>query len=84
MRKYVNVSVDVNYLDVDVDIDDVMESLSDKQLEYVEREFFGHLSRKPITLQEIEWDEVLNKLYDNRFMITDEEESLIKKIANRF
>jgi hypothetical protein len=84
MRKYVNVTVDVNYLDVDVDIDDVMESLSDKQLEYVEREFFDHLPRKPITLQEIEWDEVLNKLYDNRFMITDEEESLIKKITNRF
>ena len=34
-------------------------------------------------LMDIEWSEVMVKLSRNRFMLSNEEEELIKKIANR-
>jgi len=83
VRKTVScyVSIDTN---VDIDVIDFMESLSDGQMDYIRSEYFNLPKEGEMTHQEIEWRSVLDKIYNNRFSLTQDEEMLIRNISNRF
>jgi hypothetical protein len=38
----------------------------------------------PRSVMEIEFDNITKKIYQNRLQLTNEEEEILKKIANRF
>jgi hypothetical protein len=87
VRKTVScyVSIDTNIdTNVDIDVIDFMESLSDGQMDYIRSEYFNLPKEEEMTHQEIEWRSVLDKIYNNRFSLTQDEEMLIRNISNRF
>jgi hypothetical protein len=83
VRKTVSCYVSID-TDVDIDVIDFMESLSDGQMDYIRSEYFNLPKEEEMTHQEIEWRSVLDKIYNNRFSLTQDEEMLIRNISNRF
>jgi hypothetical protein len=83
VRKTVSCYVSID-TDVDIDVIDFMESLSDGQMDYIHSEYFNLPKEEEMTHQEIEWRSVLDKIYNNRFSLTQDEEMLIRNISNRF
>jgi len=77
--------------DVDIDVDDFMDSCCNYELEEVIDwlEVNGHLpetvrvSKDNKNLMDLEWDNALYKLSLNRTQLTVAEEEFIKTIANR-
>jgi hypothetical protein len=78
--------------DIDIDIDDFVDACNKAEIaaliEYLEDE--GHISKRidtnsaNKTFSEINFEEKLSKIANNRFLLSDEEFELIEKIANRF
>ena len=76
-------------VEVDIDVDDFVNSCS-----FAERkELFNKLrndvavwkaSIENLSLMELEWNEALTKLSNARLQLTNEEEEIIKKIANKY
>jgi hypothetical protein len=80
------------YADVEVEVDEFVDNCSKREIEelvkYLHKE--GHLNEDKIPTEDMnlldqEWAEVLDKLSGrNRLQLSNEEEEIIKKIANRF
>lgn len=80
------------YADVEVEVDEFVDNCSKREIEelvkYLHKE--GHLNEDTIPAENMnlldqEWAEVLDKLSGrNRLQLSNEEEEIIKKIANRF
>lgn len=82
------------YVDeMDIDVGEFLDACSKKEItelvEYLIED--GYLSPKsvvgkqePKSMLEQEWDEVVDKIQENRLMLTAEEEEIIRKIAKRF
>jgi hypothetical protein len=79
--------------DVDVDVDDFMYQCNNREIkeviEYLIEE--GHIEPKQVvrsnaslSLIEYEFNEMLQKIQENRLRLTFEEDALLKKIADRF
>jgi Glu-tRNA(Gln) amidotransferase subunit E-like FAD-binding protein len=79
--------------DVDVDVDDFMYQCNNREIkeviEYLIEE--GHIEPKQIvgsnaslSLIEYEFNEIIEKIQENRIRLTKEEDALLKKIADRF
>jgi hypothetical protein len=79
--------------DVDVDVDDFMYQCNNREIkeviEYLIEE--GHIepqqvvgSNTSLSLLEYEFNEMLQKIQENRLRLTPEEDALLKKIADRF
>jgi hypothetical protein len=79
--------------DVDVDVDDFMYQCNNREIkeviEYLIEE--GHIepqqvvgSNTSLSLLEYEFNEMLQKIQENRLRLTPEEDVLLKKIADRF
>jgi hypothetical protein len=78
--------------DIDIDINDFVDACNKSEIaaliEYLEDE--GHISNlihtnsANKTFSEIDFEEKLIKIANNRLLLSDEEFKLIEKIANRF
>lgn len=77
---------------VDIDPSEYIDSCGNSDIEYLIDILIeeGHLEGKPITsnrhhnLLDEEWSVIMSKLMKSRLMLTNDEESLIKNISNRF
>lgn len=83
-NKYVDVEVEI-----DLSIDDILWELSDKEkVKLVERLIEDGYALEQAqwnqSLAEWEFDRVITKITDNRLRLTSEEDSILKKIADRF
>lgn len=76
-------------VEVDIDVDDFVDSCSRREKEELikklkQGDLWEEIASENLTLMEIEWNETLTKLANARLQLTNEEEEIIKKIANRF
>ena len=81
-------------ISIDVDLDDIYSEMSTRDCkeitswlyddgyleEYLEKERAKNLTS---TVNGWSWQEICNKLYNNQLRLTNEEEEIIKKIADR-
>jgi len=79
--------------DVDVDVDDFMYQCNSYEIEEVIEYLIeeGYIEPKQVvgsnastSLVEYEFNEILQKIQENRLRLTYEEDALLKKIADRF
>lgn len=83
-NKYVDVEIEI-----DLSIDDILWELSDKEkVKLVERLIEDGYALEQAqwnqSLAEWEFDRVITKITDNRLRLTSEEDTILKKIADRF
>jgi hypothetical protein len=77
---------------VDIEPDEYVQNCSSQEIEYLVDILIeeGYLDGEPITsnrhhnLLDEEWSVIMGKLMKSRLMLTNDEESLIKNISNRF
>lgn len=73
------------YLDVNLDeIYEELSSLDKKELaEWLKED--GYLDEEnALSLYENEFEEIINKIKQNRLLLTNEEDEILRKISNRF
>jgi hypothetical protein len=78
-------------ISIDVDIDDVLYNLSDREKQKLVEELYddGFVQTQISTddsnnnLLDVMWTESVTKLLNNRHMLTSEDEEIIKKISNK-
>lgn len=78
-------------ISIDVDIDDVLYNLSDREKQKLVDELYddGFVQTQISTddsnnnLLDVMWTESVTKLLNNRHMLTSEDEEIIKKISNK-
>ena len=76
----------------DIEPDEYVQNCSSQEIEYLVNILIeeGYLDGEPITsnrhhnLLDKEWSVIMGKLMKSRLMLTNDEESLIKNISNRF
>lgn len=76
-------------VEVDIDVDDFLDSCSRREKEQIikklkEGDLWEDTESENLSLMEIEWSETLTKLANARLRLTNEEEEIIKKIANKY
>lgn len=77
---------------VDIDIDDFISSCSSYDIKILIKalEEDGYLeeyleeNNTPVSTIENEFNDIINKISDNRLLLTNEEEEILRKISNRF
>lgn len=78
-------------LDVDIDIDEFLSNCSKKDIKYIIDCLVedGHLDKKIIDIEkkksvfDNDWQDSLDKLKNNRYRLTVEEENVIQKICDK-
>jgi len=79
--------------DIDIDIEDFVDTCNKREIDelidyLVECEYLPPTMLSEVisskTFSEIDFEEKLTKIANNRFLLSDEEFELIEKIANRF
>ena len=79
--------------DVDVDVDDFMYQCNNREIKEVIEYLIEEDYIKPqqvvgsnasLSLIEYEFNEIIEKIQENRLRLTSEEDALLKKIADRF
>jgi hypothetical protein len=81
----------MTWISIDVDIDDVLYNLSDREKQKLVEELYddGFVQTQISTddsnnnLLDVMWTESVTKLLNNRHMLTSEDEEIIKKISNK-
>jgi len=81
----------MTWISIDVDIDDVLYNLSDREKQKLVDELYddGFVQTQISTddsndnLLDVMWTESVTKLLNNRHMLTSEDEEIIKKISNK-
>lgn len=81
----------MTWISIDVDIDDVLYNLSDREKQKLVDELYddGFVQTQISTddsndnLLDVMWTESVTKLLNNRHMLTPEDEEIIKKISNK-
>jgi hypothetical protein len=76
-------------VEIDIDVDDFVDSCSRIEKEQLikklkEGDLWKDTASEDLSLMELEWNETLTKLSNARLRLTIEEESFIKKIANKY
>lgn len=76
-------------VEVDIDVDDFLDSCSRREKEQIikklkEGDLWEDTESENLSLMEMEWSETLTKLANARLRLTNEEEEIIKKIANKY
>lgn len=76
-------------VEVDIDVEDFLDSCSRREKEELvkklkEGDLWEDTVSENASIMELEWNETLTKLSNARLQLTNEEEEIIKKIANRF
>ena len=76
-------------VEVDIDVDDFLESCSRREQEDLvkrlkELNLWEETASENLSIMDLEWKETLAKLANARLRLTNEEEEIIKKIANKY
>jgi hypothetical protein len=76
-------------VEVDIDVDDFLESCSRREKEDLVRRLkelnlWEETASENLSIMDLEWKETLAKLANARLQLTNEEEEIIKKIANKY
>lgn len=76
-------------VEVDIDVDDFLESCSRREKEDLVRRLkegglWEDTASENLNIMDLEWNETLTKLANARLRLTNEEEEIIKKIANKY
>jgi hypothetical protein len=76
-------------VEVDIDVDDFLESCSRREKEDLvkrlkELNLWEETASENLSIMDLEWKETLAKLANARLQLTNEEEEIIKKIANKY
>jgi len=74
------------YVSVDVDIDDVISSLSDRELQQLVDELYedGYVAKKDESLSTDDaWNDQTSKLFNNRWRLSEEDQKTILQITNK-
>jgi len=76
-------------VEVDIDVDDFLESCSRREKEDLVRRLkegglWEDTASENLSIMDLEWNETLTKLANARLRLTNEEEEIIKKIANKY
>ena len=76
-------------VEIDIDVDDFVDSCSRREKEQLikklkEGDLWEDTKSDKLSLMELEWNETLTKLSNARLRLTNEEEAIIKKIANKY
>jgi len=77
------------YTEVDIDVDEFVDNCSHREKEELikalkQGDLWEATDSENLSLMEIEWNETLTKLANARLQLSNEEEDIIKKIANKF
>jgi hypothetical protein len=77
----------MTYISVDIDIDDVIYSLTDREKQNLVDDLYndGYVAKKD-TLEinnDYEWNEQVNKLFNNKWRLSKEDEETILKISSK-
>lgn len=77
------------WTEVDIDVEDFLESCSRKEKEELikilkEGDLWENTVSSNLSVLEQEWNDVLTKLAKSRLRLSNEDEELIKKIANKY
>ena len=74
-------------IDIDIDIDDILYSLSSYEKQQLADELYedGYLAKKDDSEKSTddEWNEQVNKLFNNKWRLSKEDEETILKITNK-
>jgi hypothetical protein len=78
----------MSYISVDVDIDDVLYSMSDWEKQQLVDELYddGYIAKKDPRSDESsdsDWDEAVTKLLGNKWRLSKEDEETILRITNK-
>ena len=76
-------------VEVDIDVDDFLGSCSRREKEDLvkrlkELNLWEDTASENLSIMDLEWNETLTKLANARLRLTNEEEEIIKKIANKY
>lgn len=74
------------YVSVDVDIDDVISSLSVKELQQLVDELYedGYVAKKDKSVSTDDaWNDQIDKLFNNRWRLSEEDQKTILQITNK-
>ena len=75
-------------VEVSIDVDDFLDACSKKEKEQLisslkQGDLWYETQTKNVSVLDSEWNEVIVKLAKSRLQLTNEEEEIIKKIANK-
>lgn len=75
--------------EIDVDVDEFLDCCSRREKEQLIKalkkgDLWAETPSETANVMDLQWNEALAKLANARLRLTNEEEELIKKIANRF
>ena len=77
----------MSYISVDIDIDDIISSMGsyDKQMMVDELYDDGYVAKKNTSERnsDDEWNEQVNKLFNNKWRLSKEDEETILRITNK-
>ena len=74
------------YVNVDVDIDDVISSLSDREVQELVDELYedGYVAKKDKSVSTDDaWNDQTSKLFNNRWRLSEEDQKTILQITNK-
>ena len=76
------------YQEVEVDIEDFLDACNESDLKRIisrlkKGDLYNDIQAENISVLDSEWNDVISKLANARLQLTNEEEEVIKKIANR-
>jgi hypothetical protein len=70
---------------IDIEIDDIMYSLSSWEKQELANELYddGYVAKKDKRNTDDEWNEQVNKLFNNKWRLSKEDEKTILRITNK-
>ena len=77
----------MSFINIDIDIDDIISNMSsyDKQMMVDELYEEGYIAKKDSSEKndDNEWNEQVNKLFNNKWRLSSEDEATILRITNK-
>ena len=77
----------MSYINVDVDIDDILSSLTSREKQELADELYedGYIAKKDDDAKSTddEWNEQVNKLFNNKWRLSKEDEETILQITKK-
>ena len=77
----------MGYINIDVDIDEVLSSMNSRELQQLADTLYedGYIAKKSDEAKSTddEWNEQVNKLFNNKWRLSTEDEATILAITNK-
>lgn len=77
----------MSYINIDVDVDDILSNMNSWELQELADKLYedGYIAKKDDAKKSTddEWNEQVNKLFNNKWRLSKEDEETILKITNK-